>query len=118
MAMQDLGSSRSANPDGGVVSLRLDNLDAAPGFGPDKIADIPYNLSQADRDQLARDIADIERAAAALRRAEPALESWTNPATTTSMRKPGPLWLVIGVLWLTTALVAVSAGFVIAALAG
>jgi hypothetical protein len=118
MAMHDLGSLQSGNPDGVVVSLELDKPDAAPSTVPDKIGDIAQNLSQADRDQLARDIADIERATAALRRAEPALESWTNPATAITTHKPGPLWLIIGVLWLSTAIVAASVAFVIATLAG
>jgi hypothetical protein len=52
-------------------------------------------LAAADRDHLEREIAAIERAAAALRRAEPGLESWTDmpPATTP---KPRPIWLLIG----------------------
>jgi hypothetical protein len=118
MAMQDLSSLRSENSNGRAVSLELDKPAAAPSTVPDKMADIAHDLSQADRDQLARDIADIERATAALRRAEPTLESWTDPATTTPTRKPGPLWLIIGVLWLSTAIVAASAAFVIATLAG
>lgn len=69
------------------------------------------------REQLARDIADIERATAALRLAEPALQSWSKPATQAAL-KPRPLWLLIGVLWLSTAIVTVGAAFAIAALAG
>ncbi len=65
-------------------------------------------LAQFERDQLARDIADIESATAALRRAEPALESWTKPPTP-AVTKPRPLWLLIGVLWLSTALVTAGA---------
>ncbi|MGA8498254.1 MAG: hypothetical protein WB764_22400 [Xanthobacteraceae bacterium] len=74
-------------------------------------------MAQTVRDQLAREVADIETATAALRRAEPALESWTKaPANTGG--KPRPVWLLIGVLWLSTALVTAGAVVVIASLAG
>jgi len=117
MAMQEPGSRRLENPDGGVASLELHKPDVPPRYVQDKITEIPENLSQADRDQLARDIADIERATAALRKAQPALESWTRPVAT-AVHKPASLWLLIGVLWLSTALVAASAVFVIASLVG
>jgi hypothetical protein len=70
-----------------------------------------------DLDQLERDIVEIERASAALRKAEPALESWTNSPVGT-MHKPRPVWLLIGVLWLSTALVTLSAVVAITALVG
>jgi hypothetical protein len=74
-------------------------------------------IAQAARDQLARELADIETATAALRRAEPALESWTTaPANTPG--KPRPVWLLIGVLWLSTAIVTAGAVVAIATLAG
>jgi hypothetical protein len=74
-------------------------------------------LTTADREQLEREVAAIERASAALRRAEPQLESWTDfPAT--AVQKPRPVWLLIGVLWLSTALVTVGAVFAISALVG
>ena len=75
-------------------------------------------MAAADRVQLERDIAAIERAAAALRRAEPALETWTDEPPTTTMRKARPVWLLIGVLWLSTALVTLGAVFAISALVG
>lgn len=79
-------------------------------------ADDGAEQSQTVREQLARDIADIESATAVLRRAEPALESWTDsPAT--ALRKPGPVWFLIGLLWLSTAL-AVGAVVAIATFAG
>jgi hypothetical protein len=73
--------------------------------------------SAADRAQLQRDIAAIERASAALRRADPAMESWSDtPAPI--MAKPRPVWLLIGVLWLSTALVTIGAVFALSALVG
>jgi len=74
-------------------------------------------LAAAEREQLERDIAAIECASAALRQAEPALQSWTNPPAPT-MQKPRPLWLLIGVLWLSTALVTLGAVFMISVLVG
>jgi len=92
-----------------VAAARRDTMHAS--------ADNPGELTAADRDQLERDIAAIERASAALRRAEPALQSWTSPPAAT-MQKPRPLWLLIGVLWLSTALVTLGAVFAISALVG
>ena len=69
----------------------------------------------ADRAQLERDIAAIEHASAALRRADPAMESWIDTPVPT-MQKPRPVWLLIGVLWLSTALVTLGAVFAISAL--
>lgn len=73
-------------------------------------------------DQMERDLADIERAAAALRRAQPALEAWSSPRTDdripVAIRKPRPVWLLIGLLWISTALVTVGAVAAIARLAG
>lgn len=76
------------------------------------------SLAAADRAQLERDIAAIERATAALRRADPALETWTDEPPPMTMRKPRPVWLLIGVLWLSTALVTLGAVFAISALVG
>ena len=73
-------------------------------------------IAAADNDQFARDIAAIERAAATLRRAEPALQSWAEPPA--SLNTPRPLWLVIGMLWVSTAFVALSAVFALRVLAG
>jgi len=80
--------------------------------------DVSGPVAAADRAQLAREIAAIERASAALRRAEPALESWTDAPPATAMQKPRPVWLLIGVLWLSTALVTIGAVFAISALVG
>jgi len=74
-------------------------------------------LAVGEYDQLARDIAEIERATAALRRAEPALETWRD-APAPMLGQPRPVWFVIGVLWFSTALVTLGAVFAIAALVG
>jgi hypothetical protein len=77
-------------------------------------------------DDVARDLAEIARASAALRKAEPALETWCDPppagwsddAPAAALRKPRPVWLLIGLLWLSTALVTAGAVAAIARLAG
>jgi hypothetical protein len=74
-------------------------------------------LAVADREHLEREIAAIERASAALRRAEPALESWVD-APSAGQPKPRPVWLLIGALWLSTALVTIGAAFAISVLVG
>jgi len=74
-------------------------------------------LTVADRDQLEREIAAIERACAALRRAEPELQFWTDPPPP-SLQKPRSVWLIIGVLWLSTALATIVAAFAISAIVG
>jgi hypothetical protein len=95
------------------------------GRGPDLGEDVAQatmdgpTLAAADRAQLERDIAAIERATAALRRGDPALESWTDgPLPPAPIRKPRPVWLLIGVLWLSTALVTLGAVFALSALVG
>jgi hypothetical protein len=75
--------------------------------------------ARTDPDQLARDLAEIERATAALRRAEPALEAWSEPPRAGARpRKPRSVWTIIGVLWLSTALVTAGALAAIAKLVG
>jgi hypothetical protein len=71
-----------------------------------------------EHDQLARDLAEIERATAVLRRAQPGLESWTVAPAPPPMPTPRPVWLLIGLLWLSTALVTAGAVVAIAALVG
>lgn len=79
----------------------------------------PDSTAAANRpvpDQLTRAIAEIERAAKALRRAEPTLEPG-RPMTETSVEVRGTrsVWLLVGVIWLA-ALVVVSCGVATVAL--
>jgi hypothetical protein len=61
-------------------------------------------------DQLARDIAEIERAAAALRRAEPTLERRApETPTSTEPRVSHSIWPLVCVIWLIAATVVTSA---------
>lgn len=84
----------------------------------DKIGEDTGALTRFEQEQLARELADIERASAALRFGEPSLQSWTKPGIPATAKKPRPLWLLIGILWLSTALITVGAVAAIATLAG
>jgi hypothetical protein len=56
------------------------------------------------RDQLARDIAEIEQAAAALRRAEPSLEPrLPDREARTELRGVRSVWILITLIWLSAA---------------
>jgi hypothetical protein len=84
----------------------------------DKVVDGTRALTQFEQDQLAREYADIERASAALRLGQPQLRSWSTPAVPAAAKKPRALWLLIGILWLSTAVITVGAVAAIATLAG
>jgi hypothetical protein len=110
-------SPPTGNVDGDAALTELQRFAAGPPDVAVAAANDAGSFAQVDREQLARDIAEIERATAALRKGEPALESWTSPPMATLV-KPRPLWLLIGVLWLSTALVAAGAVVAIATLVG
>jgi hypothetical protein len=103
---------------GGAILEQIRNIDAGSRDNTRTAVDDAFGpVAAADRDQLARDVAAIERASAALRRAEPALQSWTEPPVTTG-QSVRPIWLLIGALWISTALVTFGAVYAISALVG
>jgi len=57
-----------------------------------------------DSDALARAIAEIEIASAALRQSEPALEPWRPNAETHGERRYLPVWILIGAVWIAALL--------------
>jgi predicted transcriptional regulator len=117
MLKQYVSSPSSAGSDADIAAFALPRSEPLPQDDPSEITEDAGATAQTVRDQLAREVADIEAATAALRRAEPALESWTKaPASTGG--KTRPVWLLIGVLWLSTALVTAGAVVAIASLAG
>jgi hypothetical protein len=75
----------------------------------------PAELERFAQEQLARDIADIERASIALRRAAPALQNWSKPTTPSNPRQLS-VWYLVGALWLLTAVVTAGAVIAIASL--
>jgi hypothetical protein len=116
--LKQYGSSLSSeHSDADMIALASLRSEPLPRDDLSEIGEDAGATAQTVRDQLAREVADIEAATATLRRAEPALESWTKaPANTGG--KPRPVWLLIGVLWLSTALVTAGAVVAIATLAG
>ena len=117
MLKQYVSSPSSAGSDADFAAFALPRGESLLRDDPSQITEDAGATAQTVRDQLAREVADIEAATAVLRRAEPALESWTKaPANTGG--KPRSVWLLIGVLWLSTALVTAGAVVAIASLAG
>jgi hypothetical protein len=57
-----------------------------------------------DSDELARAIAEIEIASAALRESDPALEPWRPYADTHGEKRYLPVWFVIGTVWIVALL--------------
>ena len=114
MSEQELGARPSPRPDEAIVIEPRDLESVRRALARDSTSG---TLAQFERDQLARDIADIESATAALQQAEPALESWSKPQTPVAA-KARPLWLLIGLLWLSTAIVTVGAAYAIVTLVG
>jgi len=108
MLKQNVGSLSAADAE--AVSLE-------PRLGEAGFAATASTSDRSENDQLARDLADIEAATAALLKAEPELESWSKPAMA-AVYKPRPVWLIISVLWLSTALVTAGAVVAIATFAG
>jgi hypothetical protein len=96
---------REAGEDKRDLSIRVSAIDPTPGESgarSDFTAILPAPFAPIAPDQLARDIAEIERAAAALRRAEPALEPRApSQRAGSEPRTPCSIWLVVGVIWLT-----------------
>jgi hypothetical protein len=110
MSEHDLGARSFDHPDAAMVIERRDLENARQALAR---TDAAGALAQFERDQLARDIADIENAAAALRRAEPALRTWTKPQMP-AVSKSRPIWLLICLLWLSTAILTVGTAYAIA----
>ena len=114
MPKHDLGYQPSGGFDGDTMSAEVHEFEAVlHGYSGDAAT-----LAQLDRDQLAADIDAIERATQALRRGEPALETWSGDPPVIAMRKPRPVWLMIGLLWLSTAIVTAGAVAAIAKFVG
>ena len=114
MSEQDLGVQPLQNSEPAIL-IEPRDLDSARQALTR--ADAAGALAEFERNQLARDIAAIEEATEALRRAEPALQSWTKPQMAATP-KSRPLWLLMGLLWLSTAIVTMGAAYAIIVLYG
>ena len=117
MSEQYLGSLPSGHSSDDAILLERRGFEPPRRRATDKTADSSGVLTRFEQEQLARDIADIERATAALQRAEPALASWIKPETP-AVNQSRPLWLLISALWLSTALITAGAIAAIASFAG
>jgi len=115
-----LGYSPSSGSEGEAVLSEIQAFDTA--LRGKNYAAAREGGALGHSDQVARDIADIERAVAALRKAEPALETWTavssDDPSALLPRKPRQVWFTIGLVWLSTAIVTAGAVAAIARLAG
>jgi len=110
---------RSGLDDGKLADSRRAHTELVSSmFGADTAAE-PARFVPVAPDQLARDIAEIERAAAVLRRAEPALQPQVVglPAAA-EPRATRSIWLLVGVIWLTAMAVVSCAAGTIALLLG
>lgn len=117
MSEQYLGPRKAGQSSGDAILIDVRGLETARrSVARDNSAD-EKPLTRAERDQLAREIADIENAAAVLRQGQPALKSWIKPSPPAAP-KARSLWLFIGVLWLSTALVTAGAVVAIHSFAG
>ena len=97
-----------------MLKQDLADTQSTPAPMPDNLG----ALNQGAEEQLTREFAEIEAATVALRQGEPALESWNKAASAPLTRKPRPVWLIIGVLWLSTAILTAGAVVAIATFAG
>jgi hypothetical protein len=71
-------------------------------------ANVPASTAAVDPDQLARAVAEIEKASAALRQAEPGLEVGVPDAPPRRARY-WSIWLLIGGVWISATLVVAGA---------
>jgi hypothetical protein len=82
----------------------LPDAATAARTGADLAADVAAPFAPVAPDQLARDMAEIERAAAALRRAEPTLERRAlNPPASVEVPAARSVWPLLCVIWLMAA---------------
>jgi len=90
-----------------------DRLRVAPEEGPAdrRQSDLEAGkVAPVDPGQLARAVAEIEKASAALRRSEPALEIWRpGSAPRREARKHLSVWLLIGGIWISATLMVAGA---------
>ncbi len=72
--------------------------------GGDAVASSIASLASVDSDALARAIADIEIASAALRESDPTLKPWQPNSETHGKQRYLPVWILIGAVWVAALL--------------
>jgi hypothetical protein len=80
----------------------------APNHASQPVANAPASTEPVDPDQLARAVAEIEKASAALRQAEPGLEVGV-PDAPPRRSSYWSIWLLIGGVWVSATLVVAGA---------
>jgi len=122
MAMPSLRSPLPGDADGDVVALEARRVEAARRSIRDRVVEVAEIRAHNDRDQLTRDIADIERATEALLKGEPALRPASDPAVqageTAPVSKASPIWVLVSALWLSTAIIAAGAVVAVVTIVG
>ena len=110
-AVSRLAAAREATMDGVTEDRRgaaVRDPTSRRGTAPDAVAGAPKQ--DIDPDQLARAVAEIEKASAALRRSEPTLEVGLPAATRIGTRKKYlSVWILIGSIWISATLVVAGA---------
>jgi hypothetical protein len=95
---------RELGPD--EPGMDLPSASTEAGTRSDSAADLVAPFPAVAPDQLGRDMAEIERAAAALRRAEPGLERRVpHPPGNIEAPAARSVWPLLGVIWLTAVVV-------------
>ncbi len=94
-ALRDIGTGRASIETFAVGRMRNGGNAVARSIAPP---------APVDSDTLARAIAEIEIASAALRQSEPALEPWQPNFATQGERRYLPVWLLIGAVWIAALL--------------
>ena len=70
----------------------------------DAVAPSILSRASVDSDELARAVADIEIASAALRQSDPTLEPWQPNPEMDGEQRYLPVWILIGVVWIAALL--------------
>jgi hypothetical protein len=84
----------------------------------DAVAPTIVSRAPADSDEVARAVAEIEIASAALRQSEPSLELWQPATQAQGEERYLPVWVLIGAVWIAALLTLSGATGAILYLAG
>lgn len=93
--LRDIGASPSSIETFAVGRMRNGGNAVARSIAPS---------APVDSDALARAVAEIEIASAALRQSQPALEPWQPSLETHGEQRYLPVWILIGAVWIAALL--------------
>jgi hypothetical protein len=95
LVLRDIGAGPSSIETFAVGRMRNGGNAVARSIAPP---------APVDSDALARAVAEIEIASAALRQSEPALEPWQPSLETQGEQRYLPVWILIGAVWIAALL--------------